>query len=289
MQLWCPFAEKRPLGAQSEPSIGKPRIFVIHTMSGYLRGTDSMFRQSGYGGTESHFGVGGQYDPAGLDGAIWQWQDLTHSADAQFSGNAYATSVETSDGARNGVRWSPKQAEAIVRLGVWWCQQTGHPARIVSSPSQAGFGWHAQFPSWNKNGHDCPGAVRLRQYKTEIVPEIARRLAKPAPAPKPQSQEDPDMPYGQLADGPGAITPIALPKGRFKTIGFTADNGLQSLPPAALRVAVYHGGGAWKVDHVMVDSTKGQTVVTFTDPADTSGISVRREDAGDVHVAFEVS
>ncbi|MGI8336165.1 hypothetical protein ACRYCC_40005 [Actinomadura scrupuli] len=97
------------------------------------------------------------------------------------------------------------------------------------------------------------------------------------------------MPYGQLAEGQGAITPISLPKGRYKTIGFIADNGLQSLPPAALRVAVYHGGGAWKVDQVTVDSTKGQTVVTFTDPADTSGISVRREDAGDVHVAWEVS
>jgi hypothetical protein len=95
------------------------------------------------------------------------------------------------------------------------------------------------------------------------------------------------MPYGQLAEGQGAITPISLPKGRYKTIGFIADNGLQGLPPAALRVAVYHGG--WKVDQVTIDSAKGQTVVTFTDPADTSGISVRREDAGDVHVAWEVS
>jgi hypothetical protein len=98
-----------------------------------------------------------------------------------------------------------------------------------------------------------------------------------------------DMPYGQLAEGQGAITPISLPRGRYKTIGFIADNGLQNLPPAALRVAVYHGGGSWKVDQVTVDSSKGQAVVTFTDPGNTSGISVRREDAGDVHVAWEVS
>ncbi|MCW2887854.1 MAG: hypothetical protein JWL58_4716, partial [Streptosporangiaceae bacterium] len=104
----------------------------------------------------------------------------------------------------------------------------------------------------------------------------------------PSPVED-DVPYGQLAEGQGAITPISLPKGRYKTIGFIADNGLQNLPPAALRVAVYHGGGSWKVDQVTVDSSKGQAVVTFTDPGNTSGISVRREDAGDVHVAWEVS
>jgi hypothetical protein len=97
------------------------------------------------------------------------------------------------------------------------------------------------------------------------------------------------MPYGQLAEGPSAITPISLPKGRYKTIGFIADNGLQNLPAATLRVAVNHGGNAWSVDKVTVDSAKGQTIVTFTDPGDTAGISVRREDAGDVHVAWEVS
>jgi hypothetical protein len=183
MQLWCPFAERRPLGPQTESPIGKPRIFIIHTMSGYLAGTDSMFRQGGYSGTESHFGIGGAYDGAN-DGAVWQWQRLDYSADAQYAGNAYATSVETSDGARSHVRWSAKQAEAIVRVGVWWCQQTGNPARLVGSPGQSGFGYHAQFGTWNHEAHDCPGAVRLKQYKGEIIPEIARRLAgKPTPAP----------------------------------------------------------------------------------------------------------
>lgn len=176
MQTWCPFAARKPLGPQIEPGIGVPRIFIIHTMSGYLGGTDSMFRSRGYSGTESHFGIGGEFDGSN-DGAIWQWQDLSHGADAQFAGNAYATSVETSDGAHDGVRWSAKQAESIIRLGVWWCQQTGHPARLVTSPDQAGFSYHAAFGVWNRNAHDCPGSVRLRQYKTEIIPAIAQRLA----------------------------------------------------------------------------------------------------------------
>jgi hypothetical protein len=167
----------RPLGTPTdEPSIGTPRVFIIHTMSGYLMGTDAYFRANGYGGTESHFGIGGNYDRPDLDGAVIQWQLLDRQADAQFAGNAYATSVETSDGAKINVRWSAKQMEAIIQLGVWWCKQTGNPAVLVKSPNGKGFGYHSQFPSWNQNAHACPGSVRLIQYKNEVIPEIARRL-----------------------------------------------------------------------------------------------------------------
>ena len=176
MELWYPGAKKRPLGPQTEPRISTPKILIVHTMSGYLTGTDAYFRAQGYTGTESHFGVGGQYD-GDKDGEVWQWQDLAHTADAQYEGNAIATSVETSDGNKGNVPWTAKQVEAIVKLGVWWCKQTGNPAKIVTSPDGKGFGWHAQFRVWNKAGHDCPGSARLLQYKTQIVPEIAKRLA----------------------------------------------------------------------------------------------------------------
>lgn len=182
METRCPFAEWRPLGAQSEPRIGVPRVLIAHTMVGTLRGTDGMFRRDGYSGTESTFGIGGDDDGA-LDGAIWQWQRLDRQADAQFDGNAYATSVETSDGGRPLTPWSPRQAEALIRLGVWWCQTTGNPARLVDSPSDHGIGYHAQFREWNLNGHSCPGSVRLAQLRTEIVPEIAHRLGQRPPAP----------------------------------------------------------------------------------------------------------
>lgn len=175
MQLWYPGADKKPLGPQTEPSIGVPRILIFHTMSGYLAGTDSMFRAKGYDGTESHFGVGGSWDKD-LDGAVWQWQDMSHGADAQFAGNAYATSVETSDGAHDGVPWTAKQVAALVDLATWWCQQTGNPARLVVDPGEHGFGYHAQFEAWNRNGHDCPGAARVKQLRTVIIPEVARRL-----------------------------------------------------------------------------------------------------------------
>ncbi len=106
---------------------------------------------------------------------------------------------------------------------------------------------------------------------------------------QPPPQEDDDMPNATLAEGHGTITPISLPKGRYHTIGFIADNGLQGLPAAKLRVAIHDGGGHWQVENVEVDSAKGQTVVTFANPAGADGISVQREDEGNVHVGYEVS
>lgn len=137
------------------------------------------------------------------------------------------------------------------------------------------------------SGDVCRRVVRDSTY---IVGYGRPAYSAPAPAPKPTpAKTEDDMPYGQLAEGPQAITPIALPKGRYKSIGFTADNGLQQLPAAHLRVAIHHGKGAWKIFTPTVDSKVGQAVVTFPTPATTDGISVRREDGGDVHVAWEVS
>lgn len=94
---------------------------------------------------------------------------------------------------------------------------------------------------------------------------------------------------GELNLGAGAETMIALPKGVYGTIGFNCDNERPGKPPAKLRVAIWSGN--WDVSHVVVDGTKGQTVVTFPDKANASGISILRDagDAGDVAVGFEVS
>jgi len=122
------------------------------------------------------------------------------------------------------------------------------------------------------------------QWKVGSSPNVT-----PAPpAPSSNTEED-DMPNGMLLDGANAVTPISLPKGRYKTIGFIADNGLEKMPPAKLRVAIHQGGGSWHLEEVTVDSAKGQAVVTFPNQAATDGISVRREDDGTLHVAYEVS
>ena len=97
-----------------------------------------------------------------------------------------------------------------------------------------------------------------------------------------------DVQSGQLNNGANAVTVITCPQGSGSSIAFGCDNGLQGMAPAVLRVAVYDT--EWHLTQpVTVDSAKGQTVIPFTDPAKTGVISVRRQDAGEVVVGWEIS
>jgi len=171
-----PAAAWRPLGTQSEPLI-TPRILVFHTMVGTLRSSEALFRQDGYTGVEAHFGVGGPWDGAALDGAVWQWQSIDRQADAQAGGNPYCVSIETSDGGDPDRAWSARQIEALIELAVWFCQQTGAPARLVSGTGDHGFGYHRQFATWNPQGHTCPNPTRQRQLQAIVIPRVAQRLS----------------------------------------------------------------------------------------------------------------
>jgi hypothetical protein len=113
--------------------------------------------------------------------------------------------------------------------------------------------------------------------------------ATPAPKPQaePQSEED-DMLYGELNTGANALTVITFPTTKAGAIGFGCDNGLQKLPPAKLRVAVRDAKG-WDVQHVVVDSEKGKTVVHFRDRKTADMVSIQREDDGQVRVAWDAS
>lgn len=97
-----------------------------------------------------------------------------------------------------------------------------------------------------------------------------------------------DVQSGQLNNGANAVTVITCPLGSGTSIAFGCDNGLQGMAPAVLRVAVYDT--EWHLTQpVTVDSAKGQTVIPFTNPAKTGVISVRRQDAGEVVVGWEIS
>ena len=112
-----------------------------------------------------------------------------------------------------------------------------------------------------------------------------KKFANPAP---PAPKEETEVQSGSLNNGASAVTAIAIPFGSAKEIGFACDNGRQGLPTAKLRVAVWNGH--WTVHNsVMVDSTKGQTVLKFGDPSRTSAVSVERLDAGEVSVGYVVS
>lgn len=189
MEAIYPKAQWRPLSpVQTEPSIGIPRLLIVHTMVGGLMGTERMFKENGYEGVESTFGLGGPWDGSSLDGVFFQWQLLSRQADANYKGNALATSIECSDGGNASRGFSDKQIASLIDFHVWWCKQTGNPAVKATRWDGHGFGYHRMFNEWNHPAHDCPGDSRARQLENEIWPEAARRVkgqvsnATPVPA-----------------------------------------------------------------------------------------------------------
>lgn len=184
-----PNAEWRPLAAGSP---GAPMdahdIVCVHTMVGFLAGTESMFRENGWAGTESHFGVGGPADGA-LDGTVYQWVDTDDQADANLQGNHRLISIETSDGGDEKNPWSDAQLDAITGIIVWACQTYDIPAELIadSTAGQRGIGYHRQgIDPWrvaagekwsNSNGKVCPGDVRIAQLVDTIIPRVQAQVS----------------------------------------------------------------------------------------------------------------
>jgi hypothetical protein len=188
-------AKWRPLGdVMTEPSIGRPRVLIWHTMVGFLMSTEGMFKKNGFRGTESTFGLGGRWDGPELDGVLFQWQRLDRQADANWDANAFGNSVECSDGGNPDNPFTVKQVETSIKLGVLWCQETGNPAIEAQTPTGQGFGYHSLFLEWNKTRHTCPNPNRISQLRKEIWPEIATQLrgggVVPKPRPAPSSVEN---------------------------------------------------------------------------------------------------
>jgi hypothetical protein len=98
-----------------------------------------------------------------------------------------------------------------------------------------------------------------------------------------------ELQSGQLNLGKNAHTAIAVPLGTAQRIAFGADNGVQGQPPVRLRIAIFGTGPGWHVTNdLIVDGTKGLTILPFPDPAKTGVISVSRADAGIVSVGYVV-
>lgn len=96
-----------------------------------------------------------------------------------------------------------------------------------------------------------------------------------------------ELQSGQLNNGHGAFTVIAVPPGTAHQISFGIDNVAQNTPVARLRVAFFDT--AWHVHpDVVIDGSKGLGTVGFTNPAKTGVISVRRQDAGTTAVGYVI-
>lgn len=170
----CPFATWKPLPENATQPAISPRLVIVHTMVGSLRGTDSFFRNST--GIEAHFGIGGPTDGPELDGAVWQWIDTDTQADANYHANPFAVSIETSDGGNPDNPWSPKQLASLVRLIGWLCDAYNIPRVLTPTWDGKGLGWHAMWgaPSpWTPAvGKTCPGPVRIDQFKNTVLPAL---------------------------------------------------------------------------------------------------------------------
>lgn len=191
-----PSATYRPLErTQRQPKMTRHDIVCLHTMVGNLTGTDGMFHRNGWGGTESHFGIGGKWAD-GRDGEVIQWQDTTFTADANLDGNHRVLSIETGDNAPRTPAeippWTDRQLDSIVKLVAWLCRTYDIPAVLIpdSKPGRRGIGYHrlgcqhsgGTHPPgflqpggehWSSSlGKECPGPARIAQ-----MPHIVSRVA----------------------------------------------------------------------------------------------------------------
>lgn len=191
-----------PLGRQTQPRMRSHDIVCIHTMVGSLDGTESMFKQGGYTGTESHFGTSGS-------GETRQWQDTDYTADANYRGSSTVISIENADHGPEFPRWNtagdnvppftPAQIEANAQIIAWAHKEHGIPIALIpdTKPGRRGVGYHAQgvpgnglVPggvSWSKaRGKVCPGRKRIAQIPQIIrrAQEIAGGTNTAAPAPE---------------------------------------------------------------------------------------------------------
>jgi hypothetical protein len=189
-------------------------IICLHTMVGTLAGTNSMFHDNGYGGTESHLGVGENKTQG-----VKQWQDGMYQADANLDGNPRVFSVETADwggvfgkwddSGKSGDQvpaWTEDQLDMIVDIVAWFCRkethancpsswkchQEGVPALLIpdTKPGRRGIGYHAQgiVPNlvaggikWSSHaGKICPGKKRIWQLINIVIPKVQAKISRPA-------------------------------------------------------------------------------------------------------------
>ena len=179
-----PGAQWRPLAGDwaSQPRMRKYDILCFHTMVGSLWGTDQYFRSgngAGYGGTEAHFGLGG-------DGTLVQWQDTAFQADANYNGNPDVLSVENADMGPEFAPWNindasavpaftPAQIERGARIAAWANREHGIPLVLIPDtlPGRRGIAYHRQgVPGYVVSGgvvwstafkKACPAPRRIAQ------------------------------------------------------------------------------------------------------------------------------
>lgn len=179
----------KPLGRQTQPRLLKKNKIIIHTMVGTLRGTDSMFRDGGFSGTESHFGTSAA-------GECWQWQDTDFTADAQLQGNDDAISFENEDWGIDGWKgtgpvpaFTQRQLGKLIEVVTDVCLEHDIPPVELTNSEDAskGIGTHRlgidpyrthgeRYTAYY--GKACPGDARFAQVNGILIPAVARNVRR---------------------------------------------------------------------------------------------------------------
>ena len=174
MQDWYDAAIRRPMPyVGSMPARQQKRVLVMHTNGG---GTDngSLYGWFSRPGNTvcSHFQVF-------WDGTAEQYMPMSKQAYAQHAANAFAVSVEFQDDGNPNAPMSDQQLATALDLAL----DLAIPHSVAGSAgSPEGYGYHAMYPTWNSSGHNCPGGVRLDQWRDLFS------AGPPAPIP---TEEDP--------------------------------------------------------------------------------------------------
>jgi hypothetical protein len=195
-----PGAKLSLLGPQTEPAMSAHDIICLHTMAGSMASTKATFEPDGFGGVESHFGIGPR-------GECIQWQVLSHTADANLDGNHHVISIETADkgtpfpewSGSNVPGWTKAQLDTIVDLVGWLSIQFSIPPELIPDtiPGHRGIAYHRQgiegdfatkdglVPGgerWSDDrGKVCPGNRRIRQLKDTVIPRVQELVAGEKP------------------------------------------------------------------------------------------------------------
>lgn len=176
--IWNPLSE---FGSQA---LITPRQWIVHTAV------------DGPGPTNLHSFF--EYQTT-LESHTWlrwdrheQFMHFDRRADANFRANQFfingtsygAISTETEDdGDPVDHPWNEYQLTELVRFGVWLVIAFGIPPVLPVAWDAPGMGYHSLFPGvWsNVAGKTCPGATRIYQFKSIVLPAIQRAFIPTPP------------------------------------------------------------------------------------------------------------
>jgi len=258
------------------------------------------------------FPAGGQAYAAYVDGAVGDQPNFAyivttfpkayHLSIALFSGNnADALDVEAGAASPTDVpAWYTRQKSRGIQRPCVYASVSTMAGSILSVLSNARIArdqvrlWSAHY---GLGEHICGpascGAVSVEMDGTQWTSSaLGRNLDQSLLQPNffttdPGIIVEAELQSGQLNGGKNALTAISVAQGTAHQIAFGCDNSLQGQPPARLRVAIY--STSWSIDdNVLVDSSKGQRIIPFPNPAKTGVISVARMDDGKVDIGYVV-